>query len=145
MVARNSSALVLLLLAANACAGVPPGGKLGELRQMSEHERVRAFHDLDRGTKVELFFEANRRRPPYFGLNTAISEEGNGFLVRLREEIDRRGGVPEVLSFMSIVFDMKARGLLTKNDIQELRVDGICRLAKQSEYCSTLEAKILAN
>jgi hypothetical protein len=67
------------------------------------------------------------------------------FLVRLRDELDERGGVPEVLSFMSIAFDMKTRGLLSNGDIQDLRVGGICQLAEGSEYCPTLEAKLLAH
>lgn len=145
MAARNKVFLALLMLAANACAGGPPSDKLVELRQLPEQERILIFHGLDEEAKIELFFQANRRHPPYTGLNDAIAGEGKGFLIRLREELDERGGVPEVLSFMSIAFDMKTRGLLSREDIQDLRIDGICQLAERSEYCPTLAAKLSAH
>lgn len=145
MVARNKLSLALLMLATNACAGTPPSDKLVELRQLPEQERVHAFHELDEGAKIELFFQANRRHPPYAGLNAAIAEESKEFLLRLRGELDERAGVPEVLSFLSIAFDMKSRGILTREDIQDLRVGSICQLAERSEYCPTLVAKLLAH
>lgn len=145
MAARNKLFIALLLLTTNACAGGPPSATLVELRQLPEQERVRIFHGLDSETRIGLFFEANRRHPPYTGLNGAVAGENKDFLIRLREELDVRGGVPEVLSFMSIAFDMKTRGLLSNDDIYDLRVDGICELAERSEYCPALEAKLLAH
>lgn len=115
-----------------------------ELRQLPEGERTFAFNRLDEGEKVELFFQANRRHPPYSGLNNAFGKEGKGFLARLRSELDVRGGVPEVLSFMVIASDLKRQGELSSDDMQDLRINGICQLAKQSEYCPELEAKLLA-
>mgnify|MGYP001174274608 CR=1 FL=1 len=144
MAARNNAFLVLMLLAVNACASEPSGGKLMELRQLPEGERTLAFSRLDEGEKVELFFQANRRHPPYSGLNDAFGKEGKDFLARLRGELDVRGGVPEVLSFMVIASDLKRRGELSSGDMQGLRINGICQLAKQSEYCPELEAKLLA-
>lgn len=140
--ARNKLCLALLVLATNACAN-GQSDKLAQLRQLPDRERVFAFHELDDQTKVELFFLANRRHPPYSGLHDGIAREGKDFLVRLRQELDDRGGVPEVLAFLNIAADMKRRGKLSHEDIQELRIDGICQLAKPSEYCPALEAKLL--
>lgn len=144
MAARNNAFFVLMLLAVNACASEPSGGKLMELRQLPEGERTLAFSRLNEGEKVELFFQANRRHPPYSGLNNAFGKEGKDFLARLRSELDVRGGVPEVLSFMVIASDLKRRGELSSDDMPSLRINGICQLAKQSEYCPELEAKLLA-
>lgn len=143
MAARNNAFAVLMLLAVNACASEPSGGKLMELRQLPGGERTLAFSRLDEGEKVELFFQANRRHPPYSGLNDAFGKEGKDFLARLRGELDVRGGVPEVLSFMVIASDLKRRGELSSGDMLNLRINGICQLAKQSEYCPELEAKLL--
>lgn len=143
--ARNSMYVAVfgvLLLA--SCIASPGPDHISEYRQLTEENRIRAFHQLDDKAKVDLFFEANRRHPPYSGLNSAIAEEGVSFLAMLRDEIDKRGGVPEVLSFMSIAFDMKVRGALTQKELHELRIAGICQLAEESEYCPTLEARILA-
>lgn len=144
MAARNNIFAVLILLAINACASAPSVGKLMELRQLPESERMIAFSQLSEEGKVELFFQANRRHPPYTGLNDAFGEDGKALLMRIREELDKRGGVPEVLSFMGIVFDLKNQNVLSSGDISDLRVKGICRLAKQSQYCPELEAKLLA-
>lgn len=144
MAARSKLLIAFLLLTTNACAGGASGEEFLELRQLPAQERIRVFNDLDQETKIELFFEANRRHPPYTGLNSAFAGENKDFLIRLREELNVRGGVPEVLSFMSIALDMKTRGLLSNDDIYDLRVDGICQLAERSEYCATLEAKLLA-
>jgi hypothetical protein len=135
---------VLWLLAASACASGPVGDKLAELRQLPEQQRISVFHKLNEEEKIELFFKANRRHPPYTGLNDAVAKEGKFFLIRLRGKLDSRGGVPEVLSFMSIVFDMKNRGMLSHEDVRDLHIEGICELAKPSKYCPTLEAKLLA-
>lgn len=141
---RNSAFLVLLLLVVNACASEPSRGKLVELRQLPEVERMLAFSRLDEGEKIELFFQANRRHPPYAGLNGAFGKGGKDFLVRLRGELDERGGVPEVLSFLVIVSDLKRRDELSSRDMQDLRISGICQLAKaETEYCPELEAKLL--
>lgn len=141
--APNKLILAISMLAASACAGGPPSDKLVELRRMPERERVLVFRGLDDEAKIELFFQASRRHPPYSGLNDAIAGEGEGFLMVLREELDSRGGVPEVLSFMSIALDMKTRGLLSREDIQGLRIAGICELAEPSQYCPKLAAKLL--
>ncbi len=143
MAARNNFFLVLMLFAVNACASEPSGGKLMELRQLPESERAIAFSRLNEGEKVELFFQANRRHPPYSGLNDAFGKEGKDFLARIRGELDARGGVPEVLSFMLIASDLKRRGELSSADMQGLRISGICQLAKQSKYCPELEAQLL--
>lgn len=132
-----------MLLAVNACASEPLGEKLMELRQLPEGERALALSRLEEGEKVELFFQSNRRHPPYGGLNDAFENEGKDFLARLRSELDVRGGVPEVLSFMVIASDLKRRGELSNDDMQDLRINGICQLAKQSQYCPELEAKLL--
>jgi len=132
-----------MLLAVNACASEPPGEKLMELRQLPESQRALAFSRLDEQERVELFFQANRRHPPYSGLNDAFGKEGKDFLTRLHGELDVRGGVPGVLSFMVIVSDLKHRGKLSSGDLQDLRINGICKLAKQSQYCPELEAKLL--
>lgn len=144
MNARNKALLVFLLLAFNAHAGEPHKITLEELRQLPDGAREAAFSQQDETAKVELFFQANRRHPPYTGLDDAIEKEGKGFLALLRNELDARGGVPEVLSFMGIVFDMKKHRLLSSSDIQALRINGICHLAKLSKYCPELEAKLLA-
>lgn len=115
-----------------------------EFRRLSEDERMISFSQLDEGEKVELFFQANRRHPPYSGLDDAFGNEGKDFLFRLRSELDARGGVPEVLSFMVITSELKRRGELSISDVHDLRINGICKLAKQSEYCPELEAKLLA-
>lgn len=143
MTVRNKTLLILSLLAFNAYAAELGGMTLAELRRLPEGERELAFHRQDENTKLELFFEANRRHPPYAGLNDAIEKESREFLIRIRDNLDVRGGVPEVLSFMGIVFDMKNRGLLSSSDMQVLRISGICHLAKQSKYCPELEAKLL--
>lgn len=143
MTVRNSAFFLLMLLAVNACANEPSGRELLELRQLPESERALAFSRLNNGEKVELFFQANRRHPPYSGLNDAFGKEGKDFLTRLREELDVRGGVPEVLSFMVIVSDLKLQGKLSSGDLQDLRINGICKLAKQSQYCPELEAELL--
>lgn len=141
--ARNNAFLVLMLLAINACASESSGGTLSELRKLPGNERVLAFSRLDEGKKVDLFFQANQRRPPYSGLNDAFGKEGKEFLVRIRSELDVRGGVPEVLSFMVIASGLKHRGELSSSDMQSLRINGICQLAKQSQYCPELEKKLL--
>lgn len=143
MAARSNVFLAFMLLAVNGCASNLPKTELMELRQLPEHERVLAFSRLNEGEKIELFFQANRRHPPYSGLNNAFGGEGKEFLTRLRGELDARGGVPEVLSFMVIVSDLRHRGELSNGDLQDLRLSSICKLAKQSQYCPELEAKIL--
>jgi len=142
--ARNDAFLVVMVLLINACVSSPYAGDLVHLRQLPKHERVLAFNRLEPGKKIELFFQANRRHPPYSGLNTAFGREGKGFLMRLRGELDERGGVPEVLSFMVIVSDLKRQNDLSSGDLQDLRIRGICQIAKaETEYCPELETKLL--
>lgn len=140
----RSFAVVVAVLAANACAFEPPSAQLQSLRQMPADERAQAFARLGDEDKVDLFFQANRRHPPYTGLNNSFSEGGKLLLAQVRSELDVRGGTPEVLSFMNIVADTKRRGNLSSADVRDLRVEGICKLAKQSQYCPELEAQLLS-
>lgn len=135
---------MLASISINAYAGDNAGGKLLEIRQLPSNEMELAFSKLDYKEKIELFFEANRRHPPYSGLNDAFGKEGKPFLVSLRRELDSRGGVPEVLSFLVILSKLKHQGDLSSKDMGELRVKGICQLAHQSQYCPELESKLLA-
>lgn len=146
MAARNKVFFMTLILASSACVplGEQSSDTLIELRRLPELERKLTFHQLDNKTKIELFFQSSRIHPPYTGLDNAIAEENKIFRMKLRDELDRRGGVPEVLSFMGIVFDMKNRDKLSHDEIQEMRIDGICQLAIRSNYCPGLEAKILS-
>jgi hypothetical protein len=126
------------------CAAGTASEELRNLRLLSSSERIYQFHRLGEGEKVDLFFQAAQRHPPYTGLDDAIENEGKMFLVILRRKLDERGGVPEVLSFMGIILDMKNHNLLSHSDIEDLRILGICRLAQRSKYCPELEAKILS-
>lgn len=135
--------VALLIFATTACAAESANDKLAELRRLPTSERQLAYHQLSEQEKVDLFFQANRRHPPYSGLNDAISLEGKDFLLRLRVELDERGGVPEVLSFLNIANDAKNQGQLSHEDVDQLRIKGICHLAQSSEYCPTLEAELL--
>jgi hypothetical protein len=143
--ARSKAIFVLVLLAANACASTPYSEKLAELRHLPEEQRLLVFRELDGEEKIALFFQANRRHPPYTGLNHALAGEGKDFIIRLRVELGEHGGVPDVLSFMSIALEMKSGGLLSREDVQALRIQGICQLAEQSEYCPRLAAKLSAH
>jgi hypothetical protein len=138
--------LLLFFVATTASGMELPAGRLAELRQLSEKEREFAFQKLDEKTKVDLFFEANRRHPPYTGLDYSIERGGLDLLMTIRRELEGRGGVPEVLSFMGIVYDMKNHGHMSLEDIRRLEIKGLCgRLAEKSEYCPKLEAKILSS
>lgn len=143
MVARISAPATLLLLAASACPSEPSGERLEDLRRLPESERALAFSQLDEEEKLELFFQASRVHPPYDGLNDAFGMAGQSFLIRLRGELDERGGVPDVLSFMGVALHLKKRGVLTSTDLEDLRISGICQLAKSSAYCPELAAKLL--
>ena len=142
---RSKVSVALLIFATAACAGESANDKLTELRRLPTGERQLAYHQLSEQEKVDLFFQANRRHPPYSGLNDVISLEGKEFLLRLRAELDERGGVPEVLSFLNIAQDVKTRGQLSHEDVDQLRIKGICHLAQSSNYCPTLEAELLAH
>lgn len=134
---------LLLIFSATACAH-ESGGQLQELRRLPEQERIKVFNSLDRRTQLELFFLANQRHPPYSGLNTAVANENKALIFELRDELDARGGVPEVLSFLNIVSRMKIEGRLSHDDLDKLRIADICKLAEASDYCPILAAKIQA-
>jgi hypothetical protein len=117
---------------------------LGELRRLPPETRESVFQELNESEKIELFFEANKRHPPYTQLNDSFGTQGVEFLIKLRSEIDLQGGVPEVLSFLGMVLRLKVRGELSSADTEALRIEGICELAERSQYCSELEARVLA-
>jgi hypothetical protein len=113
------------------------------LRSLSDAMRVVEFGKLDRHEKIELFFIANRRRPPYSGFDVAIAQEDVTFISQLRIILDNKGGTPEVLDYLSIVAQMKRSNKLVDKDIKSLKLDEICSLAPRSNYCPVLLNEIL--
>lgn len=128
-----------------SCSVDSPKKRFLEMRQLPKREMKLAFDRLNDNEKIEIFFQSRRRHPPYRGMDNEIRDQGKDFLVRLRNEIDVRGGMVEVLSFMGFVLDLKRRGSLSTADMKDLRIDSICDLARSSQYCYVVQDELLAD
>lgn len=113
------------------------------LREMSDSRRIAEFHKLDIDSKKHLFFIANAKHPPYSGLDSAMIHEGSPFLLQLRADLQKKGGTPEVLSFLGIAMEEKRHGSLMPEDIDQMDLGNVCALAPKSNYCPTLLGELL--
>lgn len=139
----NRSIFTALLFLITACATDLSGRRFLEMRSLPKEKMALAFDRLSDDQKIEMFFQAKRRHPPYGGLDNDVGRQGKDFLVHLRGDLDARGGMPEVLSFMGIVLSLKRQGVLSVADMSDLRINGTCALASGSQYCPVLEEKLL--
>jgi hypothetical protein len=135
--------LLLLALLSTATLAEPVDQIFRRLRALPSPVRVAEFSKLTADERRELFFVSNGRHPPYSGLDLAIAQQGAGFISQLRDELRERGGTPEVLDFLSIVKQMKRSATLTTQDIENLKLAGICIRASRSNYCPVLLDEIL--
>ncbi len=137
---RNSLWL-LLTLAPLACAR-DPITLLQEIRHLPETAMHDKFSQLSLNDKRALFFAANRRHPPYSGLHGEMAQAEVAFFVSVRADIDTRGGVPEVLSYLNILQIAAQSRLFQPEDVAAFRIDSVCELAKASDYCPKLARRV---
>jgi hypothetical protein len=142
--ASSKLACLVMLCATTACASGQPSSRFEEVRALQEPERTAAFHRLDDAEKLELFFAAAQRHPPYRGLTDAFAAEGGTYLVRVREAIDARGGAPEVLAFLGVAEVAARNGTIARDHVAGLRLATVCERATSSSFCPELRDRVVA-
>lgn len=113
------------------------------IRELPDAERILEFKKLSNEEKLEIFFLANQRMPPYLGFFDAMAHENVEFLSKLRDALDtraRRTGAG--LSYVSTVRLAQRRGTIAQGDLEKLRLGNICTLSVGTECCLVLVTEI---
>ena len=126
--------LVALICASTACTSADRGsGSFAKLKALDDASRNSACLTLTNESKIELFFEAQKRHHEYFGFDQCFASSPTTFLTTLKSEILKRGTVEGATHYIMVLRLSQQQGKTSGVEIKAMELTNLCEsLANES-------------
>lgn len=148
MIALNNTGVIfgIVLLTLAGCVDTRDPDVSAFIKYNDADISIRDFSALSADEKSNVFFGAMKVHPPALSIEDELAEQDVAYLLRLKAEIEHRGGSYEAYSFITAVAKKQRAGQLTPEQVDAMTLDKFCHdRGDIQNLCSNVLMRLPAN